>query len=305
LFQISEGFKPCTNGADFSTYTTSLSNYSHAHPSTVDTTSPAELRVGFVDVEGQGDQSDAYDALLVTPLLLLSKVILFNWMGGVEKTSMLKLLTSLARAASKIDLGNASDEGPIFGHLHIVFRDWRFKSVNDDNGSESDYDDESDGQDDGAGGGVSGGGVSGGGAGGAGKSEAASASVSCSLEEEVFAMLMDQEAGNDEGITERNATRKQLGKAFASIRVWLFPAPCAGVVNKKLAFSDLSEDFRGKVQELRAVTAIQLAEPTLFAQQKLSFGLLSDALSQVVVGMNDPAAWHLRPAGMLQVIYKG
>jgi hypothetical protein len=34
--------------------------------------------VGFVDVEGQGDQSDAYDALLVTPLLLLSKVQSIN-----------------------------------------------------------------------------------------------------------------------------------------------------------------------------------------------------------------------------------
>ena len=78
--------------------------------------------VGFVDVEGQGDESDEYDALLVTPLLLLSKVIVFNWKGGVEKTSILKLLASLARAASKIDLGSDSDDGPIFGHLHIVFR---------------------------------------------------------------------------------------------------------------------------------------------------------------------------------------
>jgi hypothetical protein len=84
LFQISDGFKPCTNGADFSTYTTSLanynSNYSHAQPTATEATAPAEaadeLRVGFVDVEGQGDQSDAYDALLVTPLLLLSKVII-------------------------------------------------------------------------------------------------------------------------------------------------------------------------------------------------------------------------------------
>jgi hypothetical protein len=37
-------------------------------------TDAGQLRVGFVDVEGQGDQSDAYDSLLVTPLLLLSKV---------------------------------------------------------------------------------------------------------------------------------------------------------------------------------------------------------------------------------------
>ena len=65
------------------------------------------MQVGFVDVEGQGDQSEAYDALLVTPLLLLSKVILFNWKGGVEKTSMLKLLATLGTL--RVDLHGTDD----------------------------------------------------------------------------------------------------------------------------------------------------------------------------------------------------
>ena len=66
LFQISDGFEPCTSGADISTYTSTLSDYSKA-------AEQVPMQVGFVDVEGQGDESEAYDALLVTPLLLLSK----------------------------------------------------------------------------------------------------------------------------------------------------------------------------------------------------------------------------------------
>jgi hypothetical protein len=166
-----------------------------------------QLRVGFVDVEGQGDESDQYDALLVTPLLLLSKVVVFNWKGGVEKTSILKLLTSLARAASSIDLGNTGDDGhKIFGHLHIVFRDWQYDD--DESEDEEDEEDDEDDDEDNA----------------AAPAAAAPPDGPRSAEEKVLARLMTEEAGQaDEGITERNATRKQLWKAFASIRVWLFP----------------------------------------------------------------------------------
>ena len=39
----------------------------------------------FVDTEGQGDEDVDSDITLVTPILLLSKVILFNWKGGDPK----------------------------------------------------------------------------------------------------------------------------------------------------------------------------------------------------------------------------
>ena len=157
-----------------STYTSTLSDYSRA-------AEEVPVEVGFVDVEGQGDESEAYDALLVTPLLLLSKVILFNWKGGVEKTSMLKLLATLAHAASKIDTGAAEDE-PIFGHLHIVFRDWVYigaQGDSDDGDDDDDDDDSGDDDDDDA-----------------DDDQEAKDNSGTTIEEKVLSRLMDEEDGS-------------------------------------------------------------------------------------------------------------
>ena len=63
-----------------------------------------DIRLGFVDAEGMGDQGEKYDTLLFTPVLLHCKCVIFNWMGGVEKDAMLQLLFTLANAAKRIDL---------------------------------------------------------------------------------------------------------------------------------------------------------------------------------------------------------
>jgi hypothetical protein len=39
------------------------------------------ISVGFIDVEGSGDKTGHYDLVLVTPILMASKVVFFNWMG--------------------------------------------------------------------------------------------------------------------------------------------------------------------------------------------------------------------------------
>ncbi len=46
-----------------------------------DSAPPTHPLVGFVDVEGQGSEDATYDTLLALPLLLTSKVVLFNHKG--------------------------------------------------------------------------------------------------------------------------------------------------------------------------------------------------------------------------------
>ncbi|CAM9210381.1 unnamed protein product [Chrysoparadoxa australica] len=39
---------------------------------------------------------------------------------------MLNLLGVMQRAANNVNTDAEEEEGPVFGHLHIVFRDWHF-----------------------------------------------------------------------------------------------------------------------------------------------------------------------------------
>ena len=54
---------------------------------------------------GQGDNDIEYDTLLVLPVLITSGIIIFNWRGAPQKSFMLDLLGTLAKAASKLELG--------------------------------------------------------------------------------------------------------------------------------------------------------------------------------------------------------
>lgn len=58
-------------------------------------------------------------------MLLLSKVVIFNWKDTVQKDRILSLLGVAAHAAQGID--STQDDGHCFHHLHIVFRDWNFQ----------------------------------------------------------------------------------------------------------------------------------------------------------------------------------
>ena len=82
-------------------------------------------KVAYVDAEGLGGEDVLKDVLLLTPLLLVSSVFIYNWRGGAAKEGMLKQLGVLADVAHKV-LPPASkateQERRIFGHLHIVLR---------------------------------------------------------------------------------------------------------------------------------------------------------------------------------------
>ena len=58
------------------------------------------------------------DSRLVSPVLLASKVVLFNWKDSLQADRILNLLAVLARAAQGIELGDG-DNTKVFGHLHM------------------------------------------------------------------------------------------------------------------------------------------------------------------------------------------
>ncbi|KAG6586887.1 Guanylate-binding protein [Phytophthora cinnamomi] len=126
LFKISNLREPCTQGVDLSGHFVPLSRFSgfNGCPPVTPRASRG-LHVGFVDAEGQGDRDITYDSRLVSPVLLSSKVVLFNWKDSLQADRMLNLLAVLARAAQGIELADGANT-KVFGHLHLVFRDWSF-----------------------------------------------------------------------------------------------------------------------------------------------------------------------------------
>ncbi|POM63551.1 Guanylate-binding protein [Phytophthora palmivora] len=126
LFKISNLREPCTQGVDLSGHFVPLSSFSSFNgcPSITPKASKG-IHVGFVDAEGQGDRDITYDSRLVSPVLLSSKVVLFNWKDSLQADRMLNLLAVLARAAQGIELADGANT-KVFGHLHLVFRDWSF-----------------------------------------------------------------------------------------------------------------------------------------------------------------------------------
>ena len=83
----------------------------------------------FVNTEGQGDEDVDSDITLLTPILLLSKVILFNWRGGMQKNQILTELAILVEVANRVSSDSFKDNTSKFGHLIIVLRDYHFTGM--------------------------------------------------------------------------------------------------------------------------------------------------------------------------------
>mmetsp|Transcript_14601 Transcript_14601/g.19103 ORF Transcript_14601/g.19103 Transcript_14601/m.19103 type:complete len:972 (+) Transcript_14601:153-3068(+) len=116
LFPVSERNYACTKGVQLAREFQSLQDFT-GRRSNRNQVPPV---IGFVDCEGQGDQGMQYDINLVTPLLLLSKIVIFNWLGRPNKAQMLDTLALLAHSAGQL----AEDQSEqAFGDLYIVLRD--------------------------------------------------------------------------------------------------------------------------------------------------------------------------------------
>jgi hypothetical protein len=58
------------------------------------------------------------DSRLVSPVLLASKAVIFNWKDSLQADRILNLLAVLARAAQGIEVGEG-DNMKVFGNLHM------------------------------------------------------------------------------------------------------------------------------------------------------------------------------------------
>jgi len=131
-FKISNKKDPCTVGIDLANKLMGLREFGSVDGGNcggITSSDSTNMRVGFVDAEGQGDRDVAYDAKLVCPILLAAKCVIFNWKETLQKDSILNQLGIMTRAASNVgdDVhvgGGKAGGGKKFGHLHIVFRDW-------------------------------------------------------------------------------------------------------------------------------------------------------------------------------------
>ena len=83
----------------------------------------------FVDTEGQGDEDVDSDTTLLTPVILLSKVILYNWKGGLQKKQILHELAILVEVGNCVSYNSFEGDKSKFGHLHIVLRDFHFQGM--------------------------------------------------------------------------------------------------------------------------------------------------------------------------------
>ncbi|RHZ30114.1 hypothetical protein DYB37_011690 [Aphanomyces astaci] len=194
LFRISNEKEPCTQGVDLSSHFMPLESFSRING--CPPVSSPNMSIGFVDAEGQGDRDITYDSRLVSPVLLASKVVIFNWKDSLQADRMLNLLAVLAKAAQNVELAEGETR-KVFGHLHMyvcpfesptpascvvlrsVFRDWNFINTSPT---------------------------------------------------EVHDTLFKKEKGASKEVSNRNLARHELSEAFESISIWLFPLPVQNVL---------------------------------------------------------------------------
>lgn len=85
----------------------------------------------LVDVEGQGEEGATYDLALFLPVLMVSKVVLFNLSSrSLQPAETLDGLTRLVQAADR--LASTGNTEPTFGHLVLVHRDMQFTDRTDE-----------------------------------------------------------------------------------------------------------------------------------------------------------------------------
>jgi hypothetical protein len=112
VFGVSAAPTPCTKGVEMSPILFEATELPLARP-----------KVVYADMEGHGDKGMAYDMHLITPLLLISKIVILNVVcpTGPSKESVLNRLHLIMHAAKQCAAHD--DREHLFGNLHVVLRD--------------------------------------------------------------------------------------------------------------------------------------------------------------------------------------
>ncbi|KAF7872337.1 hypothetical protein EAF04_003260 [Stromatinia cepivora] len=112
-------------GMETFTKRNSNSNQSPEGETTVDPTTE-NVKVTFVDTEGQGAVGNNYDMDLFSPALVTSRVVIYNRTGGLLTEEILSQLGMMTQAAQRL---RAAVTSPLFGHLFIIFNQFRTNKV--------------------------------------------------------------------------------------------------------------------------------------------------------------------------------
>lgn len=298
LFQVINSSIPCTKGVDISNFTNPHKNLA-AHVngySDVKVTGKDDTLCGFVDVEGQGDKDGTYDTILALPLLVTSKVVLFNHKGAPTVSDMLSKLGVLARAAEYIDLGDDLDgERRSTATSPASRRDSTPRRLSISKKNDDDDDDAT--------------------------TEMTSKSSGPKkfghlhvlfrdfsfdgAVEEVYDQLLKKEkipkkkvgktGATDpaKAAKERNDIRDLLGNNFESINVWLFKQPASADElreHKELPVELIDPEFTATIRKLLAMVTQQMSEPTLFNGKPMTGPKLAALIRQVSSQLNEGGA---------------
>ena len=125
LFPTYPGMETFTKGIYVPTRMLSLPEFSALEGDPPVQSSNSSIKVTFVDTEGQGAIGTSYDMSLFSPALISSRVVIYNRTGGLLVEEIINQLGMMTQAAQRLKSASESSSGPIFGHLFIVFNQFR------------------------------------------------------------------------------------------------------------------------------------------------------------------------------------
>lgn len=129
LFPTYPGMETFTKGIYVPTRMLSLPDFSSLEGDPPVQSSDANVKVTFVDTEGQGAIGTSYDMSLFSPALISSRVVIYNRTGGLLLEEIINQLGMMTQAAQRLRVGGGESSGPIFGHLFIIFNQFRLNKT--------------------------------------------------------------------------------------------------------------------------------------------------------------------------------
>lgn len=129
LFPTYPGMETFTKGIYVPTRMLSLAEFSALEGDPPVQSSDANIKVTFVDTEGQGAIGTGYDMSLFSPALISSRVVIYNRTGGLLVEEIINQLGMMTQAAQRLRVASDGSSGPVFGHLFIVFNQFRLNKT--------------------------------------------------------------------------------------------------------------------------------------------------------------------------------
>ena len=112
LFPSYPGMSTFTKGIYVPTRLLSLPDFSALEGEPIVNASSANIKVSFIDTEGQGAVGTDYDMDLFSPALICSRVVIYNRTGGLLTEEILSQLGMMTQAAQRLNVGGDTKPSP-------------------------------------------------------------------------------------------------------------------------------------------------------------------------------------------------